>query len=115
ELQEAIASSTVPRTLSIDISAARIGDVRVVTFPLEVYSEMGLELRRKFHPKPLIIAGYTNGLYGYAPTDLAIDQGGYGPATSHRFFPHLLTPLGRGTAQALISASGALLRWLGSS
>jgi hypothetical protein len=112
ELEQAMAGNAVPRSLMAQLSAARIGELSIVTFPLEVYSQIGLEIRRQLEPRPVIIAGYTNGLFGYAPTDAAIDQGGYGPATSHRFFPHLLTPLARGTEQRLIRAATILLRSL---
>jgi hypothetical protein len=109
ELQRAMTHGTVPGALSVHLFAARIGDLLVVTFPLEIYSEIGLALRRSAAPRPLIVAGYTNGLLGYAPTDLAIDQGGYGPALSYRFFPRLLTPLARGSAQLLTRAATELL------
>jgi hypothetical protein len=112
ELQQAMANQAVPRTLSIQLTAARIGELVVAAFPLEVYSQIALDLRQYFDPSPMIIAGYTNGLYGYAPTDRAINQGGYGPGTSHRFFPHLLTPLGLGTDQKLVSAATELIRGL---
>lgn len=114
ELEQAIARDAVPGALTVYLSAARIGELYVVTFPLEVYSQIGLALRRQLESCSVIIAGYTNGLFGYAPTDAAIDQGGYGPATSHRFFPHLLTPLARGTAQTLVSAATTLVRSLDS-
>src|SRR5688572_13077890 len=101
QLEQALERDAVPRALTVQVFAARVGDLCAVTFPLEIYSQIGLDVRREFEPRPVIIAGYTNGLLGYAPTDRAIDQGGYGPAGSYRFFPHLLTPLTRGTAALL--------------
>ena len=109
ELERAITQDAVPRTLPVNLFATRIGDVYVVTFPLEVYSQTGIDVREALAPKDVIIAGYTNGLLGYAPTDVAIDQGGYGPAGSYRFFPRLLTPLARGTHAALVSAAAGML------
>jgi hypothetical protein len=109
ELERAIDSGQVPRSLTVTISAARIGDLLVVTFPLEIYSQIGLDLRQQLEPRPVIIAAYTNGLFGYAPTDRAIEQGGYGPASSYRFFPKLVTPLARGCHSILVRAATELL------
>jgi neutral ceramidase len=112
ELERAIARNAVPHTLPVTLTAARIGDLFVITFPLEVYSQIGLDIRQRLHPRPVIIAGYTNGLFGYAPTDIAIDQGGYGPAMSYRFFPRLLTPIDRGCASILVHAASELVESL---
>jgi hypothetical protein len=114
QLERAIEHNAVPRTLSVRLFAARVGDVYAVTFPLEIYSQIGLDVREQFAPHPVVIAAYTNGLLGYAPTDRAIAQGGYGPAGSYRFFPHLLTPLARGTDPRLVRAATELVNALGS-
>ena len=110
QLERAMQRDAVPRTLPVQLVAARIGALCVVTFPLEVYSQIGLDVREQLAPRPVMIAAYTNGLFGYAPTDRAIAQGGYGPAGSYRFFPHLLTPLARGTDARLIGAATELVR-----
>jgi neutral ceramidase len=112
ELEQAIARNAVPRSLSVTLSACRIGRLYIVTFPLEIYSQIGLDIRDRLAPRHLIIAGYTNGLYGYAPTDLAIEQGGYGPAMAYRFFPRLLTPLDRGCASILTRTATDLVKSL---
>jgi hypothetical protein len=109
ELEAALARGAVPRSLAVRLFAARIGDLYVVTFPLEIYSQIGIDVRRLLAPRAVIIAGYTNGLLGYAPTDRAKQQGGYGPASSYRFFPDLLTPLGSGTDARLVAAAAGLL------
>jgi hypothetical protein len=109
ELESALERNAVPRTLPVHLFAAQVGDLMAVTFPLEIYSQIGLDVRHHFEPHPPIIAAYTNGLLGYAPTDLAIAQGGYGPAGSYRFFPHLLTPLARGSADLLTRVAVELL------
>jgi hypothetical protein len=113
ELEQALARDAVPRRLSVNLLAARIGDLLVVTFPLEIYSQIGMELREQLAPRRVIIAGYTNGLFGYAPTDRAIAQGGYGPAQSYRFFPRLLTPITRGAEAVLVRAASQMLASLG--
>jgi hypothetical protein len=109
ELQHTLQLGTVPRELPVSIVAINMGPLRAVTFPLETYSQIGLDIRQQLAPTEVIIAGYTNGLIGYATTDRAKHQGGYGPSASHRFFPHLLTPIGFGAADALASAACQLL------
>ncbi|HWP40978.1 MAG TPA: neutral/alkaline non-lysosomal ceramidase N-terminal domain-containing protein, partial [Tepidisphaeraceae bacterium] len=109
ELQQAVARDAVPRRLVVNLHAARIGDLLVVSFPLEIYSQIGLDVREQLAPRRVVIAGYTNGLFGYAATDRAIAQGGYGPAQSYRFFPRLLTPITRGAQAILVRAACQML------
>jgi neutral ceramidase len=99
----------VPRQLQARLSAVRVGELLAIAFPFEIYSQIGLAVRQQFAPRPVIIAGYSNGLIGYAPTDRAKDQGGYGPALSYRFFPELLTPLAHGADAALTRTAIDLL------
>jgi hypothetical protein len=112
DLERAVRADSVQSFVEAMLTAARIGPMRIVALPFEPYSQIGLDIRSLMSPQPVINYGYTNGLIGYAPTDRAIDQGGYGPALSYRFFPELLTPVGRGAHAALVDASVALLRSL---
>ena len=112
DLERALRHDAVPRTFSVNITAVRLGDLHVVTFPFEMYSQIGLDLRRQLAPRPVLIAGYTNGLIGYVPTDDAKHQGGYGPSASHRFFPGLLTAVGYGADTIVTRAATELLRAL---
>ena len=109
DLERTMRRGGVPRTIRANITALRVGDLRVVACPFELYARIGLEIRRHFAPHPVLVAGYTNGLIGYLATDAAKDQGGYGPASSHRFFPELLTALGYGADAAIIRAATELL------
>ena len=113
ELERALERRTVPRAMPVEMTAVRIGGLDVVTFPFEIYSQIGIDVRQRSAPRPVLIAAYTNGLIGYAPTDRAKRQGGYGPASSHRFFPDLLTAVGWGADAALVRGAGELLRSLG--
>lgn len=112
ELQQAMSENKVPSSVRAPMSAIRIGDLYAVTFPFEIYSQIGLTVRQQLQPHHVIIAGYTNGLIGYAPTARAKKQGGYGPACSHRFFPELLTALGMDAEQTLANAAVNLARSL---
>jgi neutral ceramidase len=112
DLERALELDSVPSALPVQMTAARIGELYAVTFPFEIYSQIGLDVRRRMEPRDVVIAGYTNGLIGYVPTDRAKDQGGYGPTYSHRFFPDLLTAVGRGADETLVTAATNLLRTL---
>ncbi len=107
-LHRAMASGTLPSTLSFEISSLRLNDLRLIGIPFETYSEIGLAIARNLTPLQGVVMGYTNGLYGYFPTRWAKDQGGYGADTSCRWFPTLLTPIGYGADDILIAEATAL-------
>ena len=108
ELEWALATGAVPRTLPSELFVAGINDLRLVALPFETYTDIGLEIKRGLAPRPALFAGYANGLYGYCPTRWAKDQGGYGPGDSHRWFSELLTPIGYGADELLIREGIAL-------
>ena len=78
--------------------------------PFEVYSEIGLRIRQALHPHPVVFCGYANGVIGYLPTKRALLQGGYGPASSHRWYPNLLTPIGLGADDRVVEEVARLGR-----
>lgn len=56
------------RTIDVEVSALRIGDFRLITFPGELTVEIGLGIKKRApHPKTFV-AGYTNGYIYYCPT-----------------------------------------------
>jgi len=56
------------RTLDVEITALRVGQFRLLTFPGELTVRIGLNLKDMAPHKPSFIAGYTNGYIYYAPT-----------------------------------------------
>ena len=50
--------------------------------PVELFSEIAVEVRNRSSFPHTFYFGYTNGWFGYLPTSRAIDEGGYEPATS---------------------------------
>jgi hypothetical protein len=110
ELECALADGTLQRALPSELFVAGINDVRVVGVPFEPYSDIGLATKRSLQPLKVLFAGYANGLYGYCPTAWAKDQGGYGPDTSCRWFPRLLTAVGYGADELIIEEAIALAR-----
>jgi transaldolase len=105
ELARAQAEGRLPRVLSAEIWVAGLGELCLVGLPFEVYTGIGRCIGGALAPCPAWVIGYANGLYGYCPTRAAHDQGGYGPGTSHRWFPELLTPIAAGAEEALARAA----------
>lgn len=56
------------RTIDVELSAVRIGDLTLLTFPGELTVQIGLNIKQKFASSKTLVAGYTNGYIYYAPT-----------------------------------------------
>jgi hypothetical protein len=54
--------------LDAEIGGLRVGDFRLVTFPGELVSEVGLDVKRAAGHPTAFVAGYTNGYLHYLPT-----------------------------------------------
>jgi len=114
EMESALRAGAVPSALPIELFAAAVGGARIVAVPLEPYSDISLGLRRRIHPSPLLFAGYSNGLFGYCATAWAKAQGGYGPDSSVRWFPGMLTAIGYGAAEKVVEEGVALVKSISS-
>jgi hypothetical protein len=64
-------------TLPLEIQAIRIGDFVLVTFPGELFVEIGLNIKKASPFKNTFIAAYSNGYIHYAPTKDAVGRGDY--------------------------------------
>jgi hypothetical protein len=60
----------------------RIGDAIIWSAPVEMFSEIAMEVRRRSPFSQTFYFGYTNGWFGYLPTAKAFEEGGYEPRTS---------------------------------
>jgi neutral ceramidase len=110
ELEQVINAGAVQRVLPSELFVAAINDVRIIGVPFETYTDIGLGVKRNLQPLTVLFAGYANGLYGYCPTAWAKDQGGYGPDSSCRWFPRMLTAVGYGADELIINESTLLAR-----
>jgi len=90
--------------LEATVTALAIGDVCIVGLPFEVYTQIGLDVKALSPFRDTMVLGYSNGLFGYCATDEARKRGGYGPDSSHRWFPTLPTPLADGADRLLVEA-----------
>jgi len=63
--------------LDAEIAGLRVGDFRLVTFPGELVSEVGLDIKRAAGHPTAFVAGYTNGYLHYLPTGRQRANTGY--------------------------------------
>ncbi|MBT4483097.1 MAG: hypothetical protein HOC71_05410 [Candidatus Latescibacteria bacterium] len=75
-----------PEPLSMRQQAVRIGDAVFATFPNEVFSEIGLEVKKRSSFEKTFIIGVAGGHGGYIPTAAEYLEGGYA-AVMTRFSP----------------------------
>ena len=67
----------------VPTTAVRIGDLMWVTFPGEMFSGIGKQVKAASHATCSHLMGYTNGNIGYFPEQKAYAEGGYEVAMTH--------------------------------
>ncbi|MGQ9638486.1 MAG: neutral/alkaline non-lysosomal ceramidase N-terminal domain-containing protein [Thermodesulfobacteriota bacterium] len=72
-----VESHPQPRPLSLEQQAVRIGDAVFVTFPVEVFSEIGLKVKERSPFEQTFVIGLASGYGGYIPTAAEYLEGGY--------------------------------------
>jgi hypothetical protein len=73
-------------TIAIPTTAIRIDEFAWVTFPGELFHEIGQTIKTGTHARYPYLVGYSNGSLGYLPTKQSHSEGGYEP-WSTRFDP----------------------------
>jgi len=56
------------RTIDVEVMGVRVGDFVLVSFPGELTSQIGLNIKQHSPHEQTFVAGYTNGYIYYAPT-----------------------------------------------
>lgn len=68
------------KMIDVEVMTLVLGDNAIVAWPAEVFVEYGMEVRKRFAGKNIIIGELSNGTIAcYLPTEDAIEQGGYEP------------------------------------
>ncbi|MCL5105612.1 MAG: neutral/alkaline non-lysosomal ceramidase N-terminal domain-containing protein [Armatimonadetes bacterium] len=67
--------------IHIEQTCLAVGDTAFVTFPGELFTEIGQRIKNAGLFRRTYIIGLANGYAGYVPTREAVAQGGYEPAT----------------------------------
>ena len=60
-----------------EVQALRLGEVWLASAPAEYFVELGLDIKRRTHPRRALVVGGANGMLGYVPTKEAYARGGY--------------------------------------
>lgn len=76
---------TMPESLEVEVQALRVGNASFAAHPAELFTTLGLELRRLWQKQDLFVLGYSNGSIGYLPDSFEIARGGYAATQSPKF------------------------------
>lgn len=79
-----------PKTMPFEIQLLRLGDVRFVAFPAEMFVQYALDFERQSLHQPTIVLGYSNGCWGYIPIAADYAIGGYEVDMAYRFYGTLM-------------------------
>ena len=72
-----LSEGTMPESMPVYINTINIGNWKLIGFSGEATSEYGLEVKKMWPGKLISIAGYTNDVSSYLPTQNHIEQGNY--------------------------------------
>ena len=75
--KRAMEMNAMPEHVKCPLQTFRIGEVGIATFPNEVFSEIGLEMKARSPLKPTFVVSLAHGYYGYLPTVEQHKLGGY--------------------------------------
>jgi len=64
-------------TISVEVQGIRIGQFVLVTFPGELFAEVGLRIKKQSPFEHTFVVGYANGHLGYGPTADAYEDQAY--------------------------------------
>lgn len=77
ERHEAINRESGSRTISAELQAIRIGECVLISAPVEVLTEVGLNIKKASPFRHTFIAAFSNGYMHYGPPASDYDKGGY--------------------------------------
>ena len=89
-----------PQTFDLEITGIAIGDVVLVSFPGEPFTDIGVQTKDTPGWKAILPCALTNGYQGYFPMRSAFDEGGYEARSSNYV---------AGVAETLIAGAKELL------
>jgi len=75
--RESVLLAKYPDTVRVKVQALRIGDIGIVAIPCEVFTEIGLEIKKASPLKHTFTIELANGYNGYLPTAAQHALGGY--------------------------------------
>jgi neutral ceramidase len=75
--RETVLLADYPPTVRLKLQAVRVGELGIAAIPCEVFSEIGLEIKKRSPLKPAFTIELANGYNGYLPTPEQHKLGGY--------------------------------------
>jgi hypothetical protein len=75
--RETVLLAKYPDAVPVRVQAIRVGDLGIVAIPCEVFTEIGLEIRKKSPLRQTFTVSLANGYNGYLPTAAQHARGGY--------------------------------------
>lgn len=75
--QRTLSMESLPEEVSVPIQAFRIGDLGVAAIPFEVFTDIGLEIKKRTPLPKTFTISLANGSFGYLPTPEHHALGGY--------------------------------------
>ncbi len=75
--RETVLLEQYPPTVQCKLQAMRIGELGITGIPCEVFTEIGLEIKKRSPLKPTAVISLANGYNGYLPTPRQHQLGGY--------------------------------------
>lgn len=64
------------KTITVELLGLKIGDVRVITFPGELTTEVGLNIKKRSPFAHTLVSAYTNGYIYYCPSARQLENSG---------------------------------------
>ncbi len=98
---------TRSETLETEVQAIRIGDIYLAANASELFTSLGLEVRKQWPDKDLLMLSYSNGSIGYLPDAYDIERKSYAAMQSPKFTGQF--PFTEGSGEAMVNALLAAL------
>ena len=76
----------IPDSVSETVSIVNICGVILFCVPGELFSDVGMKIKKLCNGKPSMIAGYCGGSVGYLPSSAAMKQGGYEVLGAYKYY-----------------------------
>jgi len=75
--RETVLMAKYPDVVRIELQVLRVGDLAIAAIPCEVFTEIGLSIKKNSPLKPTCVVSLANGYFGYLPTADQHKLGGY--------------------------------------
>jgi hypothetical protein len=75
--RETVLIAKYPDTVKLQLQVLRVGELAIAAIPCEVFTEIGLAIKKNSPFKPTCVVSLANGYFGYLPTPAQHELGGY--------------------------------------